>query len=446
MIMDRPSMILIASCRRALGERVRDALRADHLPSVIISNTEELDSLDDSINLSLVLLCQEGKEGYDLDERIRSLAISRNIPLALISASSGPDEIMAHIEQDFTYRISSPLESATLGPRICSIIETHKIAAKNDHHADDISLQDHPRLVCLAHDLSDSSRLNRRLISSHHSLAQRVVNAEKKGNLLSKEEEIMLIEMQEALDRNEFELFFQPIISLEQKRITGFESLIRWNHPLHGIISPDEFIPLAEKSEIIHELGDRVINEACRYIALAHEHFPRKEPLTLSFNVSNRQFVKPDLCDRITRAADKYGIDHQSLRMEITESTIMHDMEASNLMLLNLKSRGFKLYMDDFGTGYSSLSYLRHFPVDVLKIDKSFVEWIHIDEESEVIVKTIVDLAHNLGMSVIAEGVESIDHLEKLRSFRCDYGQGYYFSRPIPVEKVMKLLEADPEW
>ena len=121
-------------------------------------------------------------------------------------------------------------------------------------------------------------------------------------------------------------------------------------------------------------------------------------------------------------------------------------MDASNLMLLTLKSRGFKLYMDDFGTGYSSLSYLRHFPVDVLKIDKSFVEWIHIDDESEVIVRTIIDLAHNLGMSVIAEGVETAEHLDKLRSYGCDYGQGYHFSKPIPVAEVVELLEKNPVW
>lgn len=439
-------MILIASPRREIAGKARDALRADHMPAATVSTADEMKSLDPETVFSLILLCQQGKADNDLDELCRSLAISRNIPLVLLYSPSGAEDIMEHMEQDFSYRISSPVKAENLGRRLRFIIGLHKNGAGSNTTPDDICLQRHPRLIALASDLADSNTLARNLARSRNALLEKLARAETKIPDLTPDQQALLEDLPQAVANNQYELFFQPIVSLSENRISGFESLIRWNHPSRGMVRPDEFIPLAERSGIIHEMGDWVMNEACKYLSLAHERFPRPDPLTLSFNISPHQFVKPDLCDRIIKAADAYNIDHRNLRVEITESTIMTDMEASNLMLLTLKAHDFLLYMDDFGTGYSSLSYLRHFPVDVLKIDKSFVEWIHIDEESEMIVKTIIDLAHNLGMSVIAEGVESAEHLEKLRMFGCDYGQGYYFSRPIPVQKVVELLEKEPRW
>ena len=168
--------------------------------------------------------------------------------------------------------------------------------------------------------------------------------------------------------------------------------------------------------------------------------------LTISINLSAVQFTHLDLVEVIQNIITKYLIDPVSVRFEITESVFMKDIEAANLMLLNLKAMNTLLYMDDFGTGYSSLTYLKHFPVDALKIDKSFVKWMGIDDESEEIVSAVISLAHSLRMFVIAEGVETKEHIQKLKKLSCDYGQGYYFSKPLAAVGIDKLLSSNPAW
>jgi EAL domain-containing protein (putative c-di-GMP-specific phosphodiesterase class I) len=224
----------------------------------------------------------------------------------------------------------------------------------------------------------------------------------------------------------------------------GFESLIRWRHPERGFVPPSEFIPFAEESALILPLGFIAIEKACRQLKEWID--ADAGPLSVSINLSAVQFIHPELAEQIADIVRKNGLPHELVRFEITESVLMNDMDSANMMLLKLKSMNFRLYMDDFGTGYSSLSYLRHFPMDVIKIDQSFIKWMGVDDESHVIAKTIVDLAHNLGKLVVAEGIETDEHLAMLREMRCDYGQGYLFSPPIGAGEARALLVKRPRW
>jgi len=244
----------------------------------------------------------------------------------------------------------------------------------------------------------------------------------------------------EALDKNWFRLHYQPVISMESGRPSGFESLIRIEHPEKGLIPPGDFISVAENSAIIFPLGLWIIEEACRQIEYWKTKFILDTPLRVNINLSAKQFIHPQLTSHIFEIIDKYNIDSTDIGFELTESAFMEDMESANISLLELRSRKFTLYMDDFGTGYSSLSYLMHFPVDIIKIDQSFVKWMHIDEQSETLVKSLVALAHNLGLKVVAEGVDDESHIDILKECGCDYGQGYFFSKPLSSNKADDFL------
>jgi EAL domain-containing protein (putative c-di-GMP-specific phosphodiesterase class I) len=230
------------------------------------------------------------------------------------------------------------------------------------------------------------------------------------------------------------------VILLETGRPSGFESLIRIEHPEKGLIPPGDFITVAENSAIIFPLGLWIIEEVCRQIEYWKTKFILDTPLRININLSARQFIHPQLTSHIFEIIDKYSIDFHDIGFELTESAFMEDMESANISLLELRSKKFTLYMDDFGTGYSSLSYLMHFPVDIIKIDQSFVKWMHIDEQSETLVKSLVSLAHNLGLKVVAEGVDDESHIEILKECGCDYGQGYLFSKPLPSDKADNFL------
>lgn len=248
--------------------------------------------------------------------------------------------------------------------------------------------------------------------------------------------------LQTAFENNEFVLWYQPIISRSTGSVSGFESLIRWNHSSRcEIILPDHFMPTIEKYDFIIPFGFWIIEQACRQLKMWQEFYTAGPPVCLSINLSARQFSCPELCERIISIIDQVGIDPSMIALEITESAFMEDMETANLVLLKLKAKKIKIYLDDFGTGFASLSYLLHFPVDVIKIDKSFVKWMHVDEQSEEIVRSVVMLAHNLKMKVVAEGVESEEHLEKLREFGCDYLQGFYFAKPLAHDDAAMFME-----
>jgi len=244
----------------------------------------------------------------------------------------------------------------------------------------------------------------------------------------------------EAYENKYFRLFYQPVISLESGKLAGFEALIRILHPEEGLIPPDKFIGVAENSAIIFPLGLWIIEEACRQINIWKENFLLDTSLKINVNLSAKQFIHPELTSHIFEITERLSIDENDIAFELTESAFMEDMESANIALLELRSKKFALYMDDFGTGYSSLSYLMHFPVNVIKIDQSFVKWMHIDEQSETLVKSLVTLAHNLGLKVVAEGTDDESHIEILKECGCDYAQGYYYSKPLSADDAGRFI------
>ncbi len=250
-----------------------------------------------------------------------------------------------------------------------------------------------------------------------------------------------------AVKRREFLLYYQPFVSLASGRIIGFEALVRWQHPQRGLISPVKFIPVAEETGAIVPLGEWVLEEACRQLRLWEGMFDFDQPLIMSVNLSGKQFAQPDLVDRIQAILRATGLSAESLKLEITESVVMDDVESAIAVLKQMKALNVKLGIDDFGTGYSSLSYLSRFPTDTLKVDKSFVGLMELGEgENVAIVRTIVALAHALGMDVIAEGVETAAQLSRLRAIGCEYGQGYFFAKPLPSEAATALMASYPQW
>lgn len=248
-------------------------------------------------------------------------------------------------------------------------------------------------------------------------------------------------DLRRAIERQELQLDYQPIVLLETGKIVGFESLVRWRHPKQGLLSPTEFITVAEETGLIVPLGRWVLYEACRQLRQWQRQFSTH--LTVSVNISARQFGQSDLIEQVQQILEETQLNADSLKLEITESVLMDNAETATTMLLQLKALGVKLYMDDFGTGYSSLSYLHRFPVDALKIDRSFINSMgNADSDSEgvPIVQTIVTLAQNLGMDVIAEGIETPQQLAQLQKLKCTYGQGYFFSPPLASPLVKKLI------
>ncbi len=242
-----------------------------------------------------------------------------------------------------------------------------------------------------------------------------------------------------ALARDEFRVHYQPIISLETWRISGFEALLRWEHPQHGYISPLKFIPVAEESGLIIQIGQWVLREACQQLRVWQEQFPSDPPLSISVNLSGKQFSQLDLIDCISQILKETGLDAGSLKIEITESAIIENIDAAAMMLKRIKALGIRLSLDDFGTGYSSLSYLHRFPIDTLKIDRSFVSRINLPKNAEI-VKTILTLAGNLGMDVVAEGVETREQVLQLTGLNCEYVQGYLLSKPIDGRAMGGLI------
>ena len=249
-----------------------------------------------------------------------------------------------------------------------------------------------------------------------------------------------------AATRNEYRLHYQPIVSLRSGRITGFEALVRWEHPERGLVGPDEFIPVAEETGLILPLGMWVLREAVGQLRHWQDEFGVEPPLTIGVNLSCRQFFQPDLVPQIEHTIREAGIDASCLRIEITESVMMERAEEASLALARLSALGVRLAMDDFGKGYSSLSYLHDFPFDTLKIDRSFVERLGVGGKHAQIVRTIVMLADSLGMDVVAEGVETVGQLSQLRDVGCRSAQGYYFARPMKCPDATALIADPPHW
>ncbi len=249
-------------------------------------------------------------------------------------------------------------------------------------------------------------------------------------------------DLREAVERKEFCVYYQPIVSLQTGRLTGFEALVRWNHPRRGLVSPLDFIPVAEETGLIVPIGEWVLAEACTRVREWQVASPSHRSLSLSVNLSARQVEQADLLERIHEALETSKLNAHCLKLEITESVVMENAEAATLMFKQLRSLGVQLSIDDFGTGYSSLSYLHRFPLNYLKIDRSFVSRLTTDNDN-AIVRTISTLARNLGMEVIAEGIETEEQYQQLRLLGCEYGQGFLFSQPVNCEAVLHLLAQD---
>jgi PAS domain S-box-containing protein len=246
-------------------------------------------------------------------------------------------------------------------------------------------------------------------------------------------------DLRKALDQGEFRVHYQPIVSLQTGKITGFEALTRWQRP-EGILLPIEFIPVAEEIGLIIPMNRQLLREACQHLRSWQYEFPSSPPLTMSVNITSREFAQPDLAAEIRKSLELSGVDPGCLQLEIIETIAMGDAEKSGHVLSQLKALGVCLSIDDFGTGYSSLSRLRRIPVDTLKIDRAFISHMDSDPESREIVRIIIMLAHNLGLKVVAEGAETEQHINLLKQLNCEMAQGYFFSRPADDQAMLSLL------
>jgi diguanylate cyclase (GGDEF)-like protein/PAS domain S-box-containing protein len=252
-------------------------------------------------------------------------------------------------------------------------------------------------------------------------------------------------DLRRALEHGEFHNVYQPIVSLAAGQIVGFEALLRWQHPTRGYLGPEEFIAVAEETGLIRDLGWWNLREACRQMTEWRADYGAYSQLTMSVNLSPKQFLQANLVEDIGSLLHELNLPPQALKLELTESTVMGDPSAAVEMLQQIKSLGVSLAIDDFGTGYSSLSYLHRFPLDTLKIDRSFISSIGNGEETEI-ARTILPMASNLHLDVVAEGVETIEQLILLKKLHCKYGQGYYFSKPLSAQEAGSLLAEQPTW
>ena len=248
-------------------------------------------------------------------------------------------------------------------------------------------------------------------------------------------------DLRKALELNEFRVYYQPIVSLHNSQIVGFETLSRWQRP-EALVMPGEFIAVADETGIILPINRQLLYDACRQLRSWQEKFPSNPSLTVNVNITPKQFAQPDLAAQICKTLDETGLDPTCLNLEITETIAMADADKSAVVLSELKALGVRLDIDDFGTGYSSLSRLQRFPVDTLKIDRSFISRMDSDVETREIVRIILMLAHGLGLKVVAEGVETATQAEMLKDMGCELAQGYLYSKPVPSETIEQLLRS----
>lgn len=250
-------------------------------------------------------------------------------------------------------------------------------------------------------------------------------------------------DLEQAREKNQFKLLYQPMISLKNCRVMGFEALLRWQHPRYGWISPAKFIPLAEQTDLILSIDQWVLREASHQMNLWQREFPNLSPI-ISINISAKQFSRPCLINGIREFLTETHLNPQHLHLEITESIFIQDFDQAAIQMAKLRALGVKLSLDDFGTGYCSLNYLQLLPIDTIKIDRTFIGGIGRNDRgsdhSLEIVRTLLTLGQKLGKDVIAEGVETYEHLTILRMFQCPYAQGYLFSKPLPAASAIKLL------
>lgn len=363
-------------------------------------------------------------------EKISKTADEFNIPLVVVESSGSGDAFYVQINNSVSNMIVSPFGKNFFFKYIDEIIRY--LSEKN-------------RVILNADTSILINSLLSTLISQKRldidSVTEKDILRQPENNNLNREKRDLEARLWTALENSMFRLHYQPVMSLEQESVSGFEALIRMTDYNGTLIFPDKFIDVAEESALIFPLGLWIVEEACRQINEWKNKFHLATPFRVNVNISPRQFIFPDLTRSIFEITEKYAVGPGDIAFEITESALMGDMESANIALLEFRAKNFMLYMDDFGTGYSSLSYLMHFPVNTIKIDQSFVKWMHIDDQSEIIVKSIISLAHNLGLKVVAEGTDDQSHIELLKDFGCDYAQGYYFSKPLSPADAEVFLE-----
>jgi EAL domain-containing protein (putative c-di-GMP-specific phosphodiesterase class I) len=246
-------------------------------------------------------------------------------------------------------------------------------------------------------------------------------------------------DLRKALETKEFKVYYQPIVSLESGKIVGFEALSRWQRP-EGLVLPGEFISVADETGIILPINRSLMLEACRQLATWQSEFPSEQPLTMSMNISPKQFAQSDLAREIRGIIEQTGVAPRSVQLEIMETIAMGDAERSADVLAELKSIGVCLSIDDFGTGYSSLSRIQRLPVDSLKVDRTFISTMGDNSDSQEIVKLVIAMAHTLNLRVVAEGTEKEEQISILKRLKCEMAQGYFFSRPGPADTIGDLL------
>jgi EAL domain-containing protein (putative c-di-GMP-specific phosphodiesterase class I) len=254
------------------------------------------------------------------------------------------------------------------------------------------------------------------------------------------------IDLHYALERQEFLLHYQPIVSLRTGKITGFEGLVRWQHPRLGLIYPGDFIAIAEDTGLIVPLGEWVLHEACRQLYTWQQQFSNALSLHINVNLSSKQIQQFDFVDKLVKILTDTSLNGSNLRLELTETMLMDRGEKTIELLSQIKAQKIQLSIDDFGTGYSSLSYLHRFPIDALKIDRSFVSPIDAEGENCEIVKTIITLARALGIKAIAEGVETPHQIAQLKYLGCDEAQGYFFGKPVNSQIAESIIATNPQW
>lgn len=394
--------------------------------AVLFCDLDNLKSINDNL----------GHEGGDVvlrvvTERIRS--------------SVRPCDTLARLSGDeFAILITGP-DSATLAPRVADRVLAALQEPVRLHDRDvrtSVSIGIATSASCGGSQLGllraadvamyaakNSGKGRYELFQPHHHAAQ-----------LQREQ--LRADLHQALEQRQFTLQYQPIVDIDSGHTTGFEALLRWQHPQHGLISPDDFIALAEENGLIVPVGSWVITEACRQAARWQRRHPQR-PLKMSVNVSARQFQHPSLVRNVADALQSSGLAPHALMLEITETLLMQDTVGTTLKLQELKDLGVQIALDDFGTGYSSLSYLRRFPIDVLKIDKSFIDHLETSEEDRAVTAAIVQLGHTLHLEVVAEGIEDSEQAAQLARLGCPSGQGYFFARPLLPEQAQTMLDED---
>ena len=446
--MDKKKHLLITGVPEKNHSLFRKILEKNNY-SLSFSHTHEIKISEDKFPDIVIALKSEAESFLPDFDKLINICTERALPLFVITGLNSRKTYLSLIEKGICNIITSPVLEKDFLARIsdfkhcCSdnSESTKNIPLSFSSGSEDLNMgieekKIGPLINSLLINLENQIRFSKENLK--HSKKFKNAGMQKKNrNARGRKIEEFLWE---TLEQNNYRLFYQPVMDMRENTLAGFESLIRIDDPERGIISPAEFIETAENSAIIFPLGLWIIDEACRQISLWKEKFNFTRAVRININLSSKQFLHPGLTNNIFEITEKYGIEPEDIGFELTESAFMDDMDKANISLLELRSRHFPIYMDDFGTGYSSLSYLMHFPVNIIKIDQSFVKWMHIDESSEKIVKSIISLAHSLDLKVVAEGIDDEEHIGMLRDFKCDYGQGYFFSKPMPADEAEKFI------